>query len=67
MNFELERKTWQEEKEKVLRYQRELQASYMEMYHRSQALERELRQLRAEPREVGIDSPWIERVESSKI
>ncbi|XP_031980732.1 NEDD4-binding protein 3 [Corvus moneduloides] len=67
VNFELERKTWQEEKEKVLRYQRELQASYMEMYHRSQALERELRQLRAEPRDVGIDSPWIERVESSKI
>lgn len=67
VNFELERKTWQEEKEKVLRYQRELQASYMEMYHRSQALERELRQLRVEPREVGIDSPWIERVESSKI
>uniref|UniRef100_A0A8C5UHY4 NEDD4-binding protein 3 n=1 Tax=Malurus cyaneus samueli TaxID=2593467 RepID=A0A8C5UHY4_9PASS len=51
VNFELERKTWQEEKEKVLR----------------QALERELRQLRAEPRDIGIDSPWIERVESSKI
>ncbi|XP_075571076.1 NEDD4-binding protein 3 [Pelecanus crispus] len=67
VNFELERKTWQEEKEKVLRYQRELQASYMEMYHRSQALERELRQLRSEPRDVGADSPWIERVESSKI
>lgn len=67
VNFELERKTWQEEKEKVLRYQRELQASYMEMYHRSQALERELRQLRSEPRDVGTDSPWIERVESSKI
>uniref|UniRef100_K7GJY3 NEDD4 binding protein 3 n=1 Tax=Pelodiscus sinensis TaxID=13735 RepID=K7GJY3_PELSI len=46
VNFELERKTWQEEKEKVLRYQREIQAGYMEMYHRSQALERELRQLR---------------------
>ncbi|XP_009983556.1 PREDICTED: NEDD4-binding protein 3, partial [Tauraco erythrolophus] len=67
VNFEMERKTWQEEKEKVLRYQRELQASYMEMYHRSQVLERELRQLRSEPRDVGADSPWIERVESSKI
>ncbi|XP_074865577.1 NEDD4-binding protein 3 [Carettochelys insculpta] len=67
VNFELERKTWQEEKEKVLRYQREIQASYMEMYHRSQVLERELRQLRAEPRAAESDSPWIERVESSKI
>ncbi|CAM4586578.1 unnamed protein product [Lepidochelys olivacea] len=69
VNFELERKTWQEEKEKVLRYQREIQASYMEMYQRSQALERELRYLRAEPRDADpdTDSPWIERVESSKI
>uniref|UniRef100_A0A8C8SH66 NEDD4 binding protein 3 n=1 Tax=Pelusios castaneus TaxID=367368 RepID=A0A8C8SH66_9SAUR len=66
-NFELERKTWQEEKEKVLRYQREIQASYMEMYHRSQALERELRQLRADSRDADTDSPWIERAESSKI
>ncbi|XP_067391113.1 NEDD4-binding protein 3 [Emydura macquarii macquarii] len=67
VNFELERKTWQEEKEKVLRYQREIQASYMEMYHRSQALERELQQLRADHRDADSDSPWIERVESSKI
>lgn len=67
VNFELERKTWQEEKEKVLRYQREIQAGYMEMYHRSQALERELRQLRAEPREADTDSPWIESGEASKI
>ncbi|KYO24129.1 NEDD4-binding protein 3 [Alligator mississippiensis] len=69
MDFELERKTWQEEKEKVLRYQRELQAGYMDMYHRSQALERELRALRTEPRnpDPDPDSPWIQRVESSKI
>uniref|UniRef100_A0A8D0DJM5 NEDD4 binding protein 3 n=1 Tax=Salvator merianae TaxID=96440 RepID=A0A8D0DJM5_SALMN len=69
-NFEQERRTWQEEKEKVLRYQREIQASYMEMYHRNQALERqlsELRQLQSEPRGISIEPPWIERVESSKI
>ncbi|XP_044307014.1 NEDD4-binding protein 3 [Varanus komodoensis] len=68
--FEQERKTWQEEKEKVLRYQREIQASYMEMYHRNQALERQLsefRQFQAEPRGINSESPWIERVESSKI
>ncbi|XP_019361567.1 PREDICTED: NEDD4-binding protein 3 [Gavialis gangeticus] len=67
MDFELERKTWQEEKEKVLRYQRELQAGYMDMYHRSQALERELWALRAEPHDPDPDSPWIQQVESSKI
>ncbi|XP_034740333.1 NEDD4-binding protein 3-A [Etheostoma cragini] len=45
--FEEERQTWQAEKDKVIRYQKELQASYIEMYHRNEALERELHQLRA--------------------
>lgn len=45
--FEEERQTWQAEKDKVIRYQKELQASYLEMYHRNEALERELHQLRA--------------------
>ncbi|KAG7464839.1 hypothetical protein MATL_G00169870 [Megalops atlanticus] len=44
--FEAERRTWQTEKEKVIRYQKELQASYLEMYHKNQALERELQELR---------------------
>ncbi|XP_073778406.1 NEDD4-binding protein 3 isoform X2 [Danio rerio] len=44
--FESERKTWQNEKEKVIRYQKELQASYLEMYHQNEALERELAVLR---------------------
>lgn len=47
MAFEEERHTWQTEKDKVIRYQKELQASYLEMYHRNEALERELQQLRA--------------------
>lgn len=46
MAFEEERHTWQTEKDKVIRYQKELQASYLEMYHRNEALERELHQLR---------------------
>ncbi len=45
--FEEERRTWQTEKDKVIRYQKELQASYLDMYHRNEALERELHQLRA--------------------
>lgn len=47
MAFDEERQTWQTEKDKVIRYQKELQASYVELYHRSEALERELHQLRA--------------------
>lgn len=47
MAFDEERQTWQTEKNKVIRYQKELQASYVEMFHRNEALERELHQLRA--------------------
>ena len=39
--FDEERRTWQAEKDKVIRYQKELQASYLDMYHRSEALEEE--------------------------
>ncbi|XP_068596665.1 NEDD4-binding protein 3-A [Brachionichthys hirsutus] len=47
MAFEDERQTWQTEKDKVIRYQKELQASYLDMHHHNEALERELHQLRA--------------------
>ncbi|KAI4903841.1 hypothetical protein NFI96_010271 [Prochilodus magdalenae] len=81
--FEAERSTWQLEKEKVIRYQRELQASYLEMYRKNESLESELRMLRgggagaggardggtASAEEEGPPSglPWIERIESSEI
>lgn len=55
MAFEEERHTWQTEKDKVIRYQKELQASYLEMYHRNEALERELQQLRAGGEREGGD------------
>ncbi|MEJ1272899.1 NEDD4 binding protein 3 [Cricetulus griseus] len=61
LRFELERQTWQEEKERVLRYQREIQGGYMDMYRRNQALEQELRELRGPP------TSWSPRLESSKI
>uniref|UniRef100_A0A3P9NGR8 NEDD4 binding protein 3 n=1 Tax=Poecilia reticulata TaxID=8081 RepID=A0A3P9NGR8_POERE len=64
--FEEERNTWQTEKDKVIRYQKELQASYLEMYHRNEALERELQQLRAEDT-PSSSLPWIDRIESSEI
>nr|XP_055034430.1 NEDD4-binding protein 3-A [Misgurnus anguillicaudatus]XP_055034431.1 NEDD4-binding protein 3-A [Misgurnus anguillicaudatus] len=76
--FEVERSTWQIEKEKVIRYQKELQASYLEMYHKNEALKRELALLRGggdrvdeggalieENPPTGL--PWIERIESSEI
>ncbi|XP_029963289.1 NEDD4-binding protein 3-A [Salarias fasciatus] len=56
MAFEEERHTWQTEKDKVIRYQKELQASYLDMYHRNEALQRELHQLRA-GRERGGGGP----------
>ncbi|XP_049730410.1 NEDD4-binding protein 3 [Elephas maximus indicus] len=61
LRFEQERRTWQEEKERVLRYQREIQGGYMDMYRRNQVLEQELRALREPP------TPWSPRLESSKI
>ncbi|KAK1789386.1 hypothetical protein P4O66_015314 [Electrophorus voltai] len=52
--FEAERNTWQVEKEKVLRYQRELQASYLGMYRKNESLQRELRQLGGGGAELGV-------------
>ncbi|KAG9490610.1 hypothetical protein GDO78_006108 [Eleutherodactylus coqui] len=65
LNFENERKIWKEEKDKVLRYQKEIQASYLEMYHRNQALERQIQEIRPIP----VQSPtapslWMDAVES---
>lgn len=61
LRFEQERRTWQLEKERVLRYQREIQGGYLDMYRRNQVLEQELRALREPP------APWSPRLESSKI
>ncbi|XP_061787801.2 leucine zipper putative tumor suppressor 2 homolog [Nerophis lumbriciformis] len=50
--FEEERRTWQEEKDKVLRYQKELQHNYVNMRRRNQQLEHMLRELSLE-----LDNP----------
>ncbi|NXA05435.1 N4B3A protein, partial [Sapayoa aenigma] len=44
--FELERGTWQGEKERVIRYQKQLQYSYIQMYRRNRRLEQRLQHLR---------------------
>lgn len=64
--FEMERRIWKQEKERVLQYQREIQTGYMEMYHRSQALERELQDLKhLRPDARSPTTLWMGQVESS--
>ncbi|XP_072292583.1 LOW QUALITY PROTEIN: leucine zipper putative tumor suppressor 2a [Eucyclogobius newberryi] len=46
--FEGERRVWQEEKEKVIRYQKQLQQNYIQMYRRNRDLERVMRELSLE-------------------
>ncbi|NXP45643.1 N4B3A protein, partial [Heliornis fulica] len=51
--FEQERGTWQGEKERVIRYQKQLQYSYIQMYRRNRRLEQRLQNLRLQ----GEDPP----------
>ncbi|XP_010868355.2 leucine zipper putative tumor suppressor 2 homolog [Esox lucius] len=46
--FEEERRVWQEEKEKVIQYQKQLQQNYIHMYRRNRDLERLMRKLSLE-------------------
>lgn len=46
--FETEKRTWAQEKEKVLKYQRQLQMNYVQMYQRSRAMEAEIENLTVE-------------------
>ncbi|XP_053321609.1 NEDD4-binding protein 3 [Spea bombifrons] len=65
LDFETERQVWKEEKNKVLRYQKEIQASYLEMYHRNQTLEREIQELKhASGYSPSTQPVWVDAVES---
>uniref|UniRef100_H3DGZ1 Leucine zipper tumor suppressor family member 3 n=1 Tax=Tetraodon nigroviridis TaxID=99883 RepID=H3DGZ1_TETNG len=44
LNFDQERHTWQDEKERVLKYQAQLQLSYVETLQKNQALEKRMSQ-----------------------
>ncbi|XP_062858847.1 leucine zipper putative tumor suppressor 2 homolog [Trichomycterus rosablanca] len=46
--FENERRCWEEEKQKVIRYQKQLQQNYVQMYRRNRDLEAALRELHLE-------------------
>lgn len=47
-SFEQERQTWNKEKDRVIRYQKQLQINYLQMHKRNQDLERILKELTAE-------------------
>ncbi|MEQ2206346.1 hypothetical protein XENOCAPTIV_028200 [Xenoophorus captivus] len=47
-NFELERQTWNKEKDRVIKYQKQLQINYLQMHKKNQDLERILKELTAE-------------------
>uniref|UniRef100_A0A3B4A2F4 Leucine zipper putative tumor suppressor 2 homolog n=1 Tax=Periophthalmus magnuspinnatus TaxID=409849 RepID=A0A3B4A2F4_9GOBI len=53
--FEDERRVWQEEKEKVIRYQKQLQQNYIQMYRRNRDLERAMRELSLELESRDLD------------
>ena len=46
-NFEVEKVNWLDEKEKVIRYQKQLQLNYVSMYNKNKQLEAEVDQLKA--------------------
>ncbi|CAG0923255.1 unnamed protein product, partial [Notodromas monacha] len=48
-NFEAERANWLEEKEKVIKYQKQLQMNYVQMFRRTRALEEELSREKSPP------------------
>lgn len=45
-NFDVEKANWLDEKEKVIRYQKQLQLNYVQMYKRNKTLESEVDQLK---------------------
>ncbi|XP_038559432.1 leucine zipper putative tumor suppressor 1 [Micropterus salmoides] len=57
-SFERERQTWNKEKDRVIKYQKQLQINYLQMHKKNQDLERILKELTAELEnrtELGID------------
>ncbi|KAM9393933.1 leucine zipper putative tumor suppressor 1 isoform 2-T4 [Pholidichthys leucotaenia] len=47
-SFEQERQTWNKEKDKVIKYQKQLQINYLQMHKKNRDLERVLKELTAE-------------------
>uniref|UniRef100_A0A672JI26 Leucine zipper, putative tumor suppressor 1 n=1 Tax=Salarias fasciatus TaxID=181472 RepID=A0A672JI26_SALFA len=59
--FEQERQTWNKEKDRVIKYQKQLQINYLQMHRKNQDLERILKEVTAELEsrtELGMDLPY---------
>ncbi|XP_069488333.1 leucine zipper putative tumor suppressor 3 [Ambystoma mexicanum] len=73
VDFEEERRTWQEEKEKVIQYQKQLQLNYVEMYQKNQLLEQKMNDMatKASLPQSEDKKSWtpsrLERIESTEI
>ncbi|XP_077334148.1 leucine zipper putative tumor suppressor 3 [Lithobates pipiens] len=73
LDFEEEKRTWQEEKEKVIKYQKQLQLNYVEMYQKNQQLEQRISEVNAKVTTPPAEDkkPWtpsrLERIESTEI
>uniref|UniRef100_A0A8C5TIU3 Leucine zipper tumor suppressor 2 n=1 Tax=Malurus cyaneus samueli TaxID=2593467 RepID=A0A8C5TIU3_9PASS len=70
--FEQERGTWQGEKERVIRYQKQLQYSYIQMYRRNRRLEQRLQHLRLQgedplPEPCDPPDPPFEEITATEI
>uniref|UniRef100_A0A3B4ZV23 Leucine zipper tumor suppressor 1 n=1 Tax=Stegastes partitus TaxID=144197 RepID=A0A3B4ZV23_9TELE len=60
-SFEQERQTWNKEKDRVIKYQKQLQINYLQMHKKNQDLERILKELTAELEsrtELGMDMTY---------
>ncbi|XP_076812834.1 uncharacterized protein LOC143459518 isoform X2 [Clavelina lepadiformis] len=55
-NFDRERRQWADDKCKVIKYQKQLQANYVQMYKRSHALEREVKVLSTRLQSFGVSA-----------
>lgn len=61
-SFEQERQTWNKEKGRVIKYQKQLQINYLQMHKKNQDLERALKELTAELEsrtELAADADYI--------
>uniref|UniRef100_A0A3B4AD51 Uncharacterized protein n=1 Tax=Periophthalmus magnuspinnatus TaxID=409849 RepID=A0A3B4AD51_9GOBI len=61
ISFEQERQTWDKEKEKVIKYQKQLQINYLQMHKKNRELERSLKEVTAEleaKTELRTDIPY---------
>uniref|UniRef100_A0A8C6UUB2 Leucine zipper tumor suppressor 1 n=1 Tax=Neogobius melanostomus TaxID=47308 RepID=A0A8C6UUB2_9GOBI len=66
-SFEQERQTWNKEKEKVIKYQKQLQINYLQMHKKNRELESTLKEVTAEleaKAELATDIPYCSALQT---